>query len=47
LGEHYERIRNWMRPADIPIVIVIAALIAWYVYRHAKRVWRNPEASGL
>ena len=47
LGEHYERIRNWMRPADIPILIVIVVLIGWYVYRHTRRVWQKPAASGL
>ncbi len=45
LGTHWERIRNWMRPADLPILIVLVALIAWYVYRHARRFWQKPEPS--
>jgi membrane protein DedA with SNARE-associated domain len=45
LGEHWERIRNWMRPADVPIVIVVVVLIGWYVYRHVKRYREKPEAS--
>jgi membrane protein DedA with SNARE-associated domain len=45
LGENWENLRNWMRPADIPIVIVVVALIIWYVYRHVKRAWSEaPEA---
>ena len=39
LGENWEDLRNWMRPADIPIIIVLAILFGWYVYRHVKRAW--------
>jgi len=46
LGEHWERIRDWMRPADIPILIVVLVLIGLYVYRHIKRAWQEPEPSG-
>jgi membrane protein DedA with SNARE-associated domain len=49
LGENWEDLRDWMRPADIPIVIVIVALAVWYVYRHVKRAWGEgpePESSG-
>jgi membrane protein DedA with SNARE-associated domain len=45
LGDNWEDLRDWMRPADIPIVIVVVALAAWYVYRHVKRAWgEEPEA---
>jgi len=44
LGDHWERIREWMRPADIPIVVVTLLLIGLYVYRHVKRAWaEEPE----
>jgi membrane protein DedA with SNARE-associated domain len=48
LGENWDRIRNWMRPADIPILIVLAALVAWYIYRRVRTVFGRPEptASG-
>jgi membrane protein DedA with SNARE-associated domain len=47
LGSNWEDLRNWMRPADYPIAIVVLALIAWYVYRHIRRSWVDvPEASG-
>ena len=46
LGENWEDIRAWMRPADIPIAILLAVLVAWYVYRHVKRAWRTPQPSG-
>ena len=46
LGSNWEDLRDWMRPADIPIVIVLLILIGWYVYRHVKRSWMTPEASG-
>jgi membrane protein DedA with SNARE-associated domain len=43
LGENWERIRDWMRPADIPILIVLAALVAWYIYRRVRSVFGQPE----
>jgi membrane protein DedA with SNARE-associated domain len=48
LGENWERIRDWMRPADIPILIILAALVAWYIYRRVRTVLREaePQASG-
>jgi membrane protein DedA with SNARE-associated domain len=46
LGENWERIRDWMRPADIPILIVVLILVGLYVYRHIKRAWQEPEPSG-
>lgn len=47
LGENWEDLRTWMRPADIPIAIVLAVLLAWYVVRHVRRAWREePLPSG-
>ena len=48
LGENWERLRDWMRPADIPILIVLAALIAWYIYRRVRTILREaePQTSG-
>ena len=43
LGENWERIRDWMRPADYPILIVLGALVAWYVYRRVRTVFGQPE----
>lgn len=45
LGKNWEDLRSWMRPADIPIVIVVGVLVTWYVYRHIKRAWGQPQAS--
>jgi membrane protein DedA with SNARE-associated domain len=45
LGENWERIREWMRPADIPILIALLALIAWYIYRRVRTVLREAEPS--
>ena len=39
LGEHYEDLRAWMRPADYPIAAVIVIAVILYVYRHIKRAW--------
>jgi len=45
LGDNWERIREWMRPADIPILIALAALVAWYIYRRVRTVLREVEPS--
>ena len=36
LGENWEDLREVMRPFDIPIVLVVVAAIAWFVYRRIK-----------
>ena len=36
LGEHWEQVRDIMRPFDLPIIVIILALIALYIYRHIK-----------
>lgn len=36
-GEHWEELRAIMRPFDIPIAIVIAAAVAYYIYRHLRK----------
>ncbi|MPZ24662.1 MAG: DedA family protein [Dehalococcoidia bacterium] len=41
LGENYEDLREWMRPADVPIVIALVLGIGWYVYQHARRRGRR------
>lgn len=47
LGENWERIRDWMRPADIPIAVVVLLLIGLYVYRHVRGAWtEEPETPG-
>ena len=43
LGEHWEDLRNAMRPFEIPIIIVIVGLVIWYVWRHWKRAWRPDQ----
>jgi membrane protein DedA with SNARE-associated domain len=35
-GEHWERVRELMRPFDIPIVIVVVALAGFFIYRRLK-----------
>jgi membrane protein DedA with SNARE-associated domain len=36
LGEHWEQIRTVMRPFDPLICVLVAALIALYIYRHLR-----------
>jgi membrane protein DedA with SNARE-associated domain len=42
LGQHWEDIRNAMRPFDYPIAAVIVLLVIWYIYRHVKHAWFDP-----
>jgi membrane protein DedA with SNARE-associated domain len=36
-GQHWEELRAFMRPFDIPIAIIILAALAYYVYRHVRK----------
>ena len=40
-GNQWELIRRYMRPFDIPIIIVGIVLVALYIYRHVKRGHTN------
>ena len=48
-GDNFEQIRSAMRPFDVPIVLIILVLVAYYIYRHVRH-GRNdlsdPVASG-
>jgi membrane protein DedA with SNARE-associated domain len=46
LGENWEDLRTWMRPADYPIALIMAVLLVWYVVRHIRRAWEEPQPSG-
>ena len=37
LGENWEKIRDAMRPFDIPIVVICVLLIAFFIWRHWKK----------
>ena len=36
LGEHWEQVRAVMRPFDLPIIVLVLILVAYYAYRHIK-----------
>lgn len=38
LGDNWESIRDVMRPVEIPILIVVVLLVAYYVYRHVHQL---------
>jgi membrane protein DedA with SNARE-associated domain len=44
LGEHWEKIREVMRPFDPFIIAIVIILIAWYIYRHIKRSRTQKES---
>ncbi len=41
-GSEWERIREIMRPFDIPIAIAILAGMTYYIYRHIRRAQTQP-----
>jgi membrane protein DedA with SNARE-associated domain len=38
LGENWEDLRSAMRPFDIPILVIILAAAAWFIYRRVKAI---------
>ncbi|MBI4299793.1 MAG: DedA family protein [Chloroflexi bacterium] len=38
LGANWEKLREAMRPFDVPIVIVVVILVGLYVYRHIRHL---------
>jgi membrane protein DedA with SNARE-associated domain len=48
LGENWEELRAWMRPADYPILVVMVLAVAWYIWhklREIRREGRQPPAA--
>lgn len=43
LGEHWEEIRKVMRPFDIPIIVIILALLGLFIYRHVGKRSDHPR----
>lgn len=41
MAEHWEQIREVMRPFDPLFIVIIVALIAFYIYRHIKHANRH------
>ena len=41
LGEHWERITGWLRPVAVPIAVALVLLVAYYIYRRVREVWRE------
>lgn len=44
-GEHWREVRELMRPFDIPIAIILLALVALFFYRHVKRAREEVTAT--
>ncbi|MFQ5879822.1 MAG: DedA family protein [Dehalococcoidia bacterium] len=42
LADRWEQLREWMRPADVPIAVALAILIVWYIYRRVRAVYFTP-----
>ncbi len=42
LGEHWEELREVMRPFDIPIILICVALAAMYIYRKLQAIRAQP-----
>lgn len=45
LGEHWEELRSFMRPFDIPIAIILFAGLGWYVYHHFTKGKKSKAAA--
>lgn len=38
LGDDWEQLCVWMRPFDIPIIVVVLILIGFFIYRRLKAI---------
>jgi membrane protein DedA with SNARE-associated domain len=43
LGQHWEDLRNIMRPFDYPIIAIILIGLAYYVYRHIRHAREDAD----
>jgi membrane protein DedA with SNARE-associated domain len=47
MGEHWEELRAMLRPFDIPIIIVIVGLVAFFLYHRIKEVRSSSDVPSL
>ena len=47
LGANWEDLREVMRPFDIPILVALAAAVAWFVWRRLKAIRRENHRERL
>ena len=47
LGENWEDLRSVMRPFDIPILVVIVAAVAWFLYKRIRAIRAQDAASSV
>jgi membrane protein DedA with SNARE-associated domain len=45
LGEHWEQLRNVMRPFDPIIIAAVLVLVGLYIYRHIRHMKRPRKSS--
>ncbi|NQU97371.1 MAG: DedA family protein [Chloroflexi bacterium] len=43
LGDNWESLRSTLRPFDIPVILVVLAAAAWYVWHKRKELRRDAE----
>jgi len=46
LGANWETLRSVMRPFDIPIILIVLAAIAWYIWHKRGELRRDAEQAG-
>lgn len=46
LGENWEHLRDYTRPFDLPIVVILAILVAWAIWRRLKSVRSGNRVTG-
>ena len=44
LGQNWEKIREIMRPFDLPIIGIVVILVAWFFWHRIKRL--RAESAG-
>jgi len=43
LGQHWDKIREAIRPFDIPIVVVFLVIVAFFVWRRLRDLRTSPQ----
>jgi membrane protein DedA with SNARE-associated domain len=46
LGENWETLRAWMRPAEYPIIAIVALAVAWYIWHKIREVRHEGRSAG-
>jgi membrane protein DedA with SNARE-associated domain len=43
LGENYDQIREFVTPVEVPVVLAVVLLVAWFIWHRVREIRREQK----